>query len=148
MSKGGRQQTATQTQTLDPNSQRYVNQMRDYGRQGVAALDAAGPITTGPITAGQIRAAMNPYTEHGVDTTRDEAGRPRSLAEVGTKQAATQAGAYGGARHALTLGSRLGELDRAEAAEIAGLRERGYGQALGFAEHQRRLAEERLREPL
>src|SRR5690606_27342516 len=76
----------------------------------------------------------------------------RGQAQMATQQAATQAGAFGGSRHGVAEGVRLGELDRAQASQIAGLLHSGYQQALGqgvaFAEHQRQLQQQQLQEPL
>lgn len=175
MSKGGSQ---TVHQRLDPQTQAYVNQMRQVaaggggpqtqrvgpggmitrttpgvqggpigGAAGVA-LNQPGSFFTGPISDADIQSAMNPYMQNVIGGVRGEYDHLRGLAGVDANQQATQQGAFGGSRHAVMQGARMGELDRAQTSQIGGLLNRGYQDARGFAEHQRQLQQQQLQEPL
>ena len=134
---------------LDPQSQAYVNQMR--GMAGNAAQTALNPPGgnwfMGPLSEGDISSAMNPFISNVVDSTRAEFDHLRGLAGRDANAQATAA-AFGGSRHGVMAGARMGELDRAQGSQIANLMQQGYGQALSFAEHQRQLAERQLQSPL
>jgi hypothetical protein len=188
MSKGGKTQTVTtqNTQTPDPASQAYINQIRQRalgaanvalqgpggaaspggmgfmggnlnsllanGASGVAGGGTGGANGnswfTGPITPEQITAAMNPYLSNVVDATKGQYDQLRSQAQLATDQQATQAGAFGGSRAAVTEGARLGQLDQGQAQTIAGLLQSGYGQAQQFAQSQQQLQQQQQLEPL
>jgi hypothetical protein len=83
---------------------------------------------------------------------RSEFDQLRAGATRATNQAATRAGAFGGSRQGVLEGTRLAELDRSQAQTIGGLLSNQFNNALGqgmtFTEQQRRLAEQRLQEPL
>lgn len=115
-------------------------------RAGAAA--APESLFAGPLSAAEINAAMSPYTQNVIDATRGEFDHLRSMASKNADQQATQASAFGGSRHAIMEGARLGEVDRAQASTIAGLHQQGYGQALQLAEHNRQLRERQMQEPL
>lgn len=146
MGKGGATQTVNQGP--DQASQAYIDQMRQQGQQAAGTAMGGGPFFTGPISQEQIQGAMNPYIQNVVDATRGEFDHLRQQALNGSNQEATMAGAFGGARHGVMAGARMGELDRAQGSQIAGLLHGGYQNALGFAEHQRQLQQQRMQEPL
>lgn len=109
----------------------------------------------GPQTqsvADQVSPFMNPYISNVVDATRGEFDHLRAGARTGTAQQATLSGAYGGSRHGVAEGVRMGELDRAQTSTVADLMNRGYSQALGtgleYADRQRQYEQERRMEPL
>lgn len=148
--KGG---TQTTTQALDPNSQAYVNRMRLAAQQGAGALN--GPMFEGPDTrpmSEQLSPYMNQFTQGVIDPTRAEFDYLRGQASRGVGDAAIQAGAYGGSRHGVAEGVRLGALDRAQATTIADLQRQGYDSAMGYGlphlEQQRGLRERQLQESL
>lgn len=148
--KGGKTQTTTTAP--DPASQAYIQQMRGMAG-GAANVATQGPQgggswMTGPISPDQIQQAMSPYLQNVIGGVRGEFDHLRSQAGMQTGQDATMAGAFGGSRHGVAEGVRMGELDRAQTSQIGGLLNQGYGQALGFAEHQRGLQERQLQEPL
>lgn len=155
MGKGGKK---TQVTTgPDAASQLYINQMREQARRAAALMNPTNPdgtpaaspsMFTGQLTPEQIQQAMNPYLEQVVGATRGEFDHLRGRASVDANQAATMAGAWGGSRHGVMEGARLGELDRAQASTIADLHASGYQDALAFAEHQRQLRERQMQEPL
>lgn len=136
------------TQGVDPGSQGYINQLRQRGRGAADAAMGGGPLFTGPISQEQIQQAMSPYLSNVVDATRGEFDFLRGQANMGVNQQATGAGAFGGSRHGVLAGTRLGEIDRAQGSQIANLLQQGYGQALNFAEHQRQLQQQQMQEPL
>lgn len=151
MSKGG--QTTATVPRMNPADQAYIRRMREHAMGAGQAL--AGPLTTGPLTQTpeQMAAAfMNPFEQQVIGGMRGQfdAARARALADA--RMQATLAGAFGGSRDDVFAATRLGELDRTEASQIGDLLFRGYDQAmtrgLEFAEHQRRLEQERMQEPM
>jgi Arc/MetJ-type ribon-helix-helix transcriptional regulator len=81
---------------------------------------------------------MSPYQKEIIDTTMQEydvqAGRGRQQ----IRDNAFQAGAFGGARQGVEMGTYQSESDRNRAALLAGLQGQGYNQAL--AQQQQQLA--------
>lgn len=139
----------------DPQSQQFINAMRQQALQGQQAAMGGGPFFTGPLTQtpGEMAAPfMNPYMQNVVDATRGEFDALRRQASTQAQQQATGAGAFGGSRAAVLQGARMGELDRAQGSQIAGLLSSGYQNALqqgmGFAESQRALQQQQMMEPL
>lgn len=150
----GKSRTQTTTQRLDPQSQAYVNQMRQMATAGGQQV-LNTPMFTGPQTMSvedQARAFFDPYMSNVVDGVRGEFDHLRGQASVAANQQATQAGAFGGSRAAIAQGARLGEIDRAQTGQIAGLMSNGWNQALQqgtqYAEMQRRLQEQKMQEPM
>jgi hypothetical protein len=94
MGKGGGRRV---TQTLDPGSQQFVDWMRNVTQEHHAR----------PLDVG---AFFNPF----MDNLRGEFDMLRGQARTGVAQDATAAGAFGGARHGVAEGVRLGEIDRAQ----------------------------------
>jgi len=139
----------------DPQSQQFINAMRRQAMQGQSAAMGGGPFFTGPLTQTPGEMAepfMNPYMQNVVDATRGEFDALRRQASTQAQQQATGAGAFGGSRAAVLQGARMGELDRAQGSQIAGLLSSGYQNALqqgmGFAESQRALQQQQMMEPL
>lgn len=148
-------------QSLDPNSQAYVDWQRQLAQGGANQIAGINQLTAGPNQymeqalgllahpgggsgygggqvpqgpdAALIQKYLNPYQSNVVDATRGEFDYLRGAANTQAKQDATLQGAYGGSRAAVAQGARLGELDRAQASQIAGLNQQGYGQALDAA---------------
>ena len=81
---------------------------------------------------------MSPYQKEIIDTTMQEydvqAGRGRQA----ISDNAFQAGAFGGGRHGVEMGTYQSESDRNRAALLAGMQGQGYNQAL--AQQQQQLA--------
>ena len=154
MSKGGETRT-TQTSALDPASQGYVNRMRGAGQRGYDAVSGAGPLFLGadPRTIEeQMAPFMNPYQSQVIGGVRNEFDYLRGQARRNTTDAAIQSGAYGGSRHGVAEGTRLGALDRAQGSQIAGLLSSGFSDALGqglqYSEYQRSLRERQAQDPI
>ena len=149
MSKPSGNQTVTNK--LDPLMQRQLSQYfgaandvyantnyTPYTGQRVAGADAA--TDAAGRTFGQaaglaavlggdqnaIQQAMNPYQRNVIDALGGQYDRLRSQAALGANDAATQAGAFGGDRHALLVGERQGALDRQQAQDTSNLLYQGY----------------------
>lgn len=156
MSKGGGTQTQTVETALDPRSQAAVDAMRRQAASGAqTAIGTPGSFVAGqdPRSIEQIVAEfMNPFISSVVDGTRGEFDHLRGQAQVGVNQSATQAGAFGGDRHGVAQGVRLGELDRAQGSQIAGLLSGGFQNALSTglqqSELSRLIRQQQLQEPL
>jgi hypothetical protein len=155
----GKKKKQTVVQTADPKSQKYIDATRGYGDQAanVAMQGPAGGGSwfTGPLQqtpAEMAQPFMNPYQDQVIAGVRGEFDHLRAKAGMGTDQAATQAGAFGGSRHGVATGTRMGELDRAQASQIGGLLYQGHQnsmtQGMQFAEHQRQLQQQQLQDPL
>lgn len=170
----------TTSTALDPGSQKYVDAMRLQAQRGANTImggpGGAGPYMpstgaganwgmptngmggswfTGPQTQSigdQAAAFFNPYQQQVIGGLRGEFDHLRGMAEMGANQQATLGGAFGGSRHGVMAGTRLGELDRAEASQIGGLLHSGYQNALSqgtaYAEQQRQLQQQQMMEPI
>lgn len=153
----GKDKKQTTTQRLDPSSQGFVDQQRRQA-QGAAdvALGQPGSFFTGPTQASQVlgnmSAFMNPYTNQVIGGVQDQFNQLRGEATVGTNQQAAQAGAFGGARHGLAQGQRLGQLDQAQASTIGGMLSNQFNNALNrgmdFTAVQQAQRQQQLQEPL
>lgn len=152
-------QTTTQTQGLDPASQRFVEESRRQAGQGAdVALNAPGNFFLGadPRSVQEIiQSFQDPFQQQVIDATRQEFDvlRDRAVGGAGgTNQQAALAGAQGGSRQGVAEGVRLGELDRAQTSQISGLLSQNFQQAVSnaipFADRQRALAQQRAQEPL
>lgn len=149
MSKKNRNRQQTMTQGIDPASQRYVNQMRNQGMQGAnVATGHPGQFFLGSEAAGSIQDHMNPYLQGVIDPMRAEFDLLRGQAQTGVAQEATQAGAFGGSRHGVAQGTRLGQLDQAQAMQMGQMMHGAFGQAQAAREHERALMERQAMEPL
>lgn len=95
---------------------------------------------------------MDPYLDEVIGGVRGEFDHLRAGASRDAAQAATRAGAFGSSRHGVLEGTRLGELDRAQASQVGGLLSSGFRDALGrgleYSEYQRALRERKAQEPL
>jgi hypothetical protein len=148
---GGPQVT---TQALDPATQRMqqdvYNAARNassqpyqaYGGQMVAGADPRTMQALGQIgqlggLAGLGGAAlggdpaalqrfMNPYQQNVIDQVGSQYDTLRAQANRESNDMATQAGAFGGSRHGIMQGARLGQLDQGQAATMAGLQQQGF----------------------
>jgi hypothetical protein len=100
------------------------NQMANLGMGGMNAL-AGDPQATAQL--------MNPHQQQVINALGGEYDRARSQAALGANDAATQAGAFGGDRHALMVGERQGALDRQQMGDTANLLHQGFNDAMGRA---------------
>jgi hypothetical protein len=150
--KGG---TETVSQSLDPQSQAYVNRMRLAGQAGADAIGSAGPMMIGPDgrpISEQIAPYMNAFTQGVIDPTRAEFDYLRGQASRGVTDAAIRSNAYGGSRHGVAEGVRMAGIDRAQATTISDLFRQAHDSSLAVGlphiEHQRQLRERQAQEPL
>jgi hypothetical protein len=154
--KGGGSQTTTQK--LDPLIQQQIGRQfaatndayanynyTPYGGQRVAGADpaaaaagsafgAVSPLAAqGAAALGGDQGAMgkffNPFQSQVIGQLGSQYDRMRSQAALGANDAATQAGAFGGDRHALLVGEREGALDRQQGQDTANLLYQGFGDA-------------------
>jgi hypothetical protein len=154
LSKGGGKQTVTQT--VDPGTQKYLEQMRGQATNASnVALNNPSPFMLGPsaLSIGdQAGRFMNPYQDQVIGGIRGEFDHLRNQAGMQSNQQATMQGAYGGNRAAIAQGARLGELDRAQASQIGSFLHGGYNDALkmglGYSEYERSLRERQAQEPI
>jgi hypothetical protein len=126
-----------------------------YGTGGGQSPEEMGPLFlghNGQTPEEMARPFFNPYMDQVVGGVRGEFDHLRGQALVGADQQAMQAGAFGGSRHGIMAGQRMGDLDRAQTSQIGQLQHQGWQQALGqgmqFNEYQRALQERQMQEPL
>ena len=122
------------------------------------SLPAAGSATvfdkpTDLVLTGAVKAInFGKTTDQVIGGVRAEFDQLRAGATRATNQAATGAGAFGGARQGVLEGTRLGQLDRAQGQVVGGLLSDQFNQAvsqgLSFSEYQRALRERQSREPI
>lgn len=151
----GKDRKQTTTQRLDPRSERYVMGTRSLGAQGANAIMQGGPLVSGleGTPTEWMQSFLNPYIDQVIGGLGSQYDQARQRAAVQGAQGATGvAGAFGGSRHGVAEGVRMAELDRGQAMDVAGLLRGGFESAmsrgLNFAEHQRQVRNEMLREPL
>jgi hypothetical protein len=103
----------------------------DQFQQGMQA----GQTGMGALAGNQqdIASLMNPYQQNVIGALGTEYDRARNQAALGSNDAATQAGAFGGDRHALMVGERQGALDRSQMSDTANLLHGGFNDAMGRA---------------
>jgi hypothetical protein len=122
-------QQMAQSQGIDAASQSYVDQMRAQALGGSGAINA-GQFAPG---VGDINALtqqlQNPFMQNVVGGVGQQFDQLRGQAANATSQQATAAGAFGGSRHGVAQGQRLGELDRAEGQQVGQLLAAGHAQA-------------------
>lgn len=129
------------------NNQKFFSGPRTAGVDPLSAgtaggYSAAAGALPGAITALQnglafdprsIAGFMNPYQGGVIDALNPTFDRQRAQAHNDVADAATHAGAFGGSRAAITEGVRLGEIDRNQSQQVAGLLDQGYNTATSNA---------------
>jgi hypothetical protein len=150
----GGKKTTTSTR-LDPASQRHIDAMRRQGLQSSQDTLGMGPLTAGYNVGdiGQmVSQYMNPYTQQVIGGLERGYDQMRTDASAQADQGAIAAGAFGGSRHGVTEGRRLGEIDAAQGSQIAGLLSNQFNTAmstgLNQAELQRQIQTQQLQDPL
>jgi hypothetical protein len=93
-------------------SAQFGSQFGDYAQTGRLGAQAMGG------DANATQQLMNPYQQQVLDGVGRDFDKLRSQAHTQSNQAATAAGAFGGSRHGVMEGARLGELDSAQANTI------------------------------
>ena len=153
MSKGGEDQTSTQTTMIDPAARAAylenlalarstagglgVQQYAGFDPMYQAAEKRAYELSMKPFGAEDIAAFQNPYESEVVQQSLQDIERSRQMAALQDANKATQAKAFGGSR-AGVQGALTNEAALREAARTAsGLRSAGYGQAAQLAQAAR-----------
>lgn len=167
---------STQTQTTTPDEftdqarravwdramQAASQPYQQYGGQRVAGVD---PMTMrglngafdaiagfqnyqpGNFLSGDISAYQNPYQQAVISGVQGDFDRIRQSTMGMVDDAAQRAGAFGGSRHGIATGQALGDVGRAEASQLAGLRSAGFNDAAGrmLSDQDRALAFEQMK---
>jgi hypothetical protein len=76
------------------------------------------------------QAYMSPYQQQVIDTTLAEFDKQAAIGKFGLGKSASQAGAFGGARHGIAQSEYQSASDANRAAIQAGLLQQGFGQGL------------------
>lgn len=108
-------------------AQDFYGSQLGYGAQGSAALGG---------DAAAAAKYMNPYQSQVLDAMTAQFGVQNKMTENQMNDAATRAGAFGGSRHGIATGVALGENQRNQAAQYAGLLNSGFESAMGRAGQQ------------
>ena len=98
------------------------------GLAGLAQAPAPSLLQT------DISAYQSPYTQQVIDTTLGDIRREQDIAQRRAQESAIRAGAFGGSRSAIMEAEATRPYVEQAARTAAGLRQAGYGQALGAAE--------------
>ncbi len=104
----------------------------DMNMQPYQGAGATGAAALGGDQAATNR-LMNPYQSSVIDRLGGQYDRLRAGASRSADDAATKSGAFGGSRHAIVEGQRLGEIDRAQGDMTAQLLQGGFNDAMGRA---------------
>jgi hypothetical protein len=80
-----------------------------------------------------LKRFMDPYQDQVIGGLGQQYDRLRSQAQMQGADQAMQAGAFGGSRHGIAQGTRLGEIDRAQGQQVGGLLSQGFGDAYARA---------------
>jgi hypothetical protein len=153
MSKGGRNQTSTQTTMIDPAARAAYLSNLDLARStagglGVQQYAGFNPMyesgekalyeaSMKPFGAEDIAAFQNPYENQVVQQSLQDIEQSRQMAALRDAQQTTAAKAFGGSR-AGVQGALTNEAALREAARTAGqLRSAGYGQSAQLAQQAR-----------
>jgi hypothetical protein len=143
-------QTENSQTGVDPTTMAWMKQMWDAaqgaGAAGPSSLttDAAG-YNSGLMGAGQKGLAalsgdagaaaglMNPYQSQVVDAANQQWDRTNQQTTLNANDAATRAGAFGGARHGIMEGTAIGQNNMNRNSQIGGLLSSGYDQTMNRA---------------
>ena len=98
---------------------------------GLAGLAQA---PTPSLLEADIGAYQSPYTQQVIDTTLGDIRREQDIAQRKAQESAIRAGAFGGSRSAIMEAEATRPYVEQAARTAAGLRQAGFGQALGAAE--------------
>ena len=134
MSGGGT--TTTQTQTLDPASQRYVGQTRTMASRGAQGLQNLPGTLYSPETMSiydQAKPFLNPWFDQVIDPVNASFDRALDMSRmnIGAGAQAGGAGAFGGARHGVAEAVGRGEIEQARGSVLGNLYNSGWQTALG-----------------
>lgn len=112
-----------ETMALDPRAN-----LAQLATMGTPAVQAASLLDT------DIARYQDPYTEQVLEPALADIQRRQDMAQQRAQDRAIKAGAFGGSRSALIESEATRPFAEEAAQTIAGLRSRGFGQALSMAE--------------
>lgn len=109
-----------------------LTQQAESGYQGALS---AGNLGLGALSGNQgaISQLMNPYQSNVLDAINRNYGQLAANTTNAINDQATQAGAFGGARHGVAEGVALSQLNKDQANQMAGLQYQGYNDAMSRA---------------
>lgn len=112
-----------------------VNGLSTDAARGFGGFAQAGNLGLRAMSgdAGAISQFMDPYQQHVIDSLNTQYGHDRESTMNSVNDAATAAHAFGGSRHGVATGVALGELGRGHEAQVAGLLDSGYNNAMSRA---------------
>lgn len=112
---------------VDPSTSaalEYYKNLMSGGATGAAALSG---------DQGAISQLFNPYQSNVLDAVNGQFGDLRKQATLASNDAATRAGAFGGSRAAVALGTQQAALDKTQAQTLAGLQYQGFNDTMNRA---------------
>ena len=110
----------------------YLPGAREAVSGGLGALARAEETamgTTGMYDPSMARGFYNPFEEQVVQQTLQDIGRQSAQADIGLRDQAVSAGAFGGARGRITQEELARQTGRGAAEAVSGIRSAGFGQA-------------------
>jgi len=110
----------------------YLPGAREAMGGGLGALMRAEETargTTGMYDPSMAQRFYNPFEEQVVQQTLEDIGRQRAQSDIGLRDRAVAAGAFGGSRGRITQEELARQTGRGAAEAVAGIRSGGFGQA-------------------
>ena len=110
----------------------YLPDAREAVTGGLGALARAEQTamgTTGMYDPSMARGFYNPFEEQVVQQTLEDIGRQSAQADIGLRDQAVSAGAFGGSRGRITQEELARQTGRGAAEAVSGIRSAGFGQA-------------------
>ena len=110
----------------------YLPGARDAVTGGLGALQRAEQTsmgTTGMYDPSMAQNFYNPYEDQVVQQTLEDIGRQSAQADIGLRDRAVSAGAFGGSRGRITQEELARQTGRGAAEAVSGIRSAGFGQA-------------------
>ena len=110
----------------------YLPGAREAVTGGLGALQRAEETakgTTGIYDPSMAQRFFNPYEDQVVQQTLEDIGRQSAQADIGLRDRAVSAGAFGGSRGRITQEELARQTGRGAAEAVSGIRSAGFGQA-------------------
>jgi len=110
----------------------YLPGAREAVTGGLGALSRAEETargTTGIYDPSMAQSFFNPYEDQVVQQTLEDIGRQSAQADIGLRDQAISAGAFGGSRGRITQEELARQTGRGAAEAVSGIRSAGFGQA-------------------
>ena len=115
----------------------YLPGAREAVTGGLGALQRAEETakgTTGIYDPSMAQNFFNPYEDQVVQQTLEDIGRQSAQADIGLRDQAVSAGAFGGSRGRITQEELARQTGRGAAEAVSGIRSAGFGQAQNQAQ--------------